>query len=468
MRSSSASALSQAASEGGSARRPTRRLSRGRGADDNTARWLVAKEVGQFTLAGLIAVAIVGFATNVASRRIGEREAIVDARTSALVLGQRQVEPVLTDPLATGDEAARQKVHNIVQKAMDEDASLVRVKIWSRDGIIVYSDEPKLEKLHFPLDQEEIAALDGSLIEADVSDLSKPENEYERGAGKLLEIYLPIDSTGHQRYLFEAYYRYDRVARSGSRVWRSFAPTSIGALIALQLVQVPLAWSLARRLRERQREREGLLRRALEASDSERRRIASDLHDGVVQDLAGVAFGLSGAARADDVSPGSAGLLDRAATDVRGSIKSLRSLLVEIYPPNLHQEGLETALTDLLARARGRNIATELDASGLEEELSEPVAGLLYRSAQEALRNVLKHARASTVSVKVSASDGVATLDVTDDGEGFDAESVERTTKTGHFGLQGLSDLVSDAGGTLEVHSAPSRGTHMRVEVPLA
>lgn len=451
-----------------SSRGPFRRLARGRGADDRTARWLVAKEVGQFTVAGLIAMAIVGFATNVASRRVGEREAIVDARTSALVLGQRQVEPVLKEPFVPGDDDSRQRVHAVVQKALDEDASLVRVKIWSRDGVIVYSDEPRLENQRFSLDQEEVTALDDSLIEADVSDLSKPENEYERGAGKLLEVYLPLDASGNQRYLFEAYYRYDRVASSGSQVWRSRAPTSIGALIALQLVQVPLAWSLARRLRQRQREREGLLRRALEASDFERRRIASDLHDGVVQDLAGVAFGLSGAARADDVSAGSAGLLDRAAADVRGSIKSLRSLLVEIYPPNLHQEGLETALTDLLARAKGRNIGTELDASGLDEALPEPVVGLLYRSAQEALRNVLKHARAGTVSIKVAARDGVATLDVTDDGEGFDAESVERTTKTGHFGLQGLSDLVSDAGGTLEVHSAPSRGTHVHVEVPLA
>ena len=87
------------------------------------------------------------------------------------------------------------------------------------------------------------------------------------------------------------------MSSSGRRIWRSFAPISLGALLVLELVQIPLAWSLARRLQQRQREREGLLQQALAASDMERRRIASDLHDGVVQDLVGVAFTFGGAAR---------------------------------------------------------------------------------------------------------------------------------------------------------------------------
>jgi signal transduction histidine kinase len=347
------------------------------------------------------------------------------------------------------------------------DASLVRVKIWKKDGTIVYSDEPRLIGSRYTLGAGERAALDDGLVEADVSDLTEPENRFERPQGKLLEVYLPIRTPDGERLLFEAYFRYDAVVESGSNVWRSFAPITIGALIALELVQIPLAYSLARRLRQRQLEREGLLREALNASDIERRRIASDLHDGVVQDLAGVAFALGGSARRRDLPPDSAELLDRSATEVRESIKALRSLLVEIYPPNLDQEGLEVALTDLLARTNARDIDATLDTTRLEKPLSSDVSGLLYRVAQEALRNVVEHGRATSVTMTVATNGEVAVLDVVDDGIGFDPETTAAAVETGHFGLRGLTDRVADAGGQLQIQSEAGAGTHIHAEVPL-
>jgi two-component system NarL family sensor kinase len=433
---------------------------------DSAGRWTVARQVGQFTLAGVIAVVIVGLATSVASRRVGEREAIVDARTTTLAKAQGYVEPVVTDGLLTGSTAAIRKVAPVVKRDV-LDASLVRVKIWSRNGTIVYSDEPRLIGSRYTLGADELTALDSGVIEAEVSDLKKPENRFEQSQGKLLEVYLPIRAPNGQRLLFEGYFRYSAVSSSGTRIWRSFAPISLGALLALELVQIPLAWSLARRLRQRQREREGLLQQALAASDVERRRIASDLHDGVVQDLVGVAFTLGGAARRDDITPDSSQLLDQSAHDVRVSIKALRSLLVEIYPPNLFQEGLVPALTDLLARANGKEIAASLDADELRGTLPPPVAGLLYRSAQEALRNVLTHAQATEVTVRVADQDRIATIEIVDNGIGFTPEPTERTAKEGHFGLHGLTDLVADAGGRFTVESAPGAGTTVRVEVPI-
>lgn len=428
---------------------------------------MVARQVGQFTLAGIVAVAIVGLATAIASRRIGEREAIADARSTTLVKAQGLVEPVLTSGLATGDPAAVSAVAVVVERDVLDD-SLVRVKIWRRDGQIVYSDEARLIGTSYTLGADERAALDSGLIEAEVSDLSKPENRFERSRGKLLEVYLPIQTPEGDRLLFEAYFRYSAVSASGSRIWRSFAPITLGGLLALELVQIPLAWSLARRLRQRQREREGLLQQALDASDLERRRIASDLHDGVVQDLVGVAFALGGAARRDDLSEGSAELLEQSAADVRVSIKALRSLLVEIYPPNLFDEGLVPALTDLLARTNGKGIVAHLDVDDLSGSFPPSVAGLVYRAAQEALRNVLTHARATTVTVRVSDSDRVAMLEVVDDGVGFDGDQHERRTKEGHFGLQTLTDLVKSAGGQFVVRSSPGAGTTVHVEVPLS
>jgi len=113
-------------------------------------------------------------------------------------------------------------------------------------------------------------------------------------------------------------------------------------------IQVPLAYGLGRRLQRGHDERERLLARAIEASDNERRRIAADLHDGIVQDLAGVAFGLAPlAARAgsDDRK-----VLDGSVQRLRQGVRELRTLLVEIHPPRLESAGLESALDDLLSR----------------------------------------------------------------------------------------------------------------------
>ncbi|MCU1458724.1 MAG: Histidine kinase, gyrase and HSP90-like ATPase [Actinomycetia bacterium] len=434
--------------------------------NDSSGRWTVARQVGQFALAGLIATGIVGLATAVASRRLGEREAISDARTVTLVRAQNTVEPVLTDGLATGDPDAVAAVGHVVRTSV-LDPNLVRVKIWTRDGTIVYSDEARLIGTHFGLDAPERAAMDAGRMEADVSDLSKPENRFERKQGKLLEVYLPIRTPTNQRLLFEAYFKYSAVSASGNRIWRSFAPITIGALVVLELIQITLAWSLARRLRQRQVEREALLRGAIEASDAERRRIAGDLHDGVVQDLAGVAYSIAGTARDPGLPASSAIGLERSASEVRDSIKSLRSLLVEIYPPNLEEAGLESALGDLLARADARGVPATLDADRLTQALPVAAAGLLYRAAQEALRNVLAHAQARSVTVRVATEGDLATLDVVDDGIGFDTEIGAARFEGGHLGLRGLADLVRDAGGTVTVTSEPGEGTTLHVEVPL-
>ncbi len=426
-------------------------------------RWTVTRQVGQFALAGLLAVGLVGFATAIASRRVGEREAITDARSATLVKAQGLVEPVLTDALLTGDAAAIARIDAVV-KAGVLDQSLVRVKIWTRAGTILYSDEPRLIGTTYGLGPGELSAIDSGVIEAEVGDLTKPENQFERGRGKLLEVYLPIRTPSGQRVLFEAYSTYAAVSASGWRIFRAFAPISLGALVALEVVQLPLAYSLAHRLRRRQHEREGLLRQALDASDSERRRIAADLHDGVVQNLAGVAYSITASARSDGLQTAEAAALDHSAAEIQEAIRALRSLLVEIYPPNLAQTGLDTALTDLLARVNGRGVVASLETNGLDEQLPAPTAGLLYRVAQEAVRNVLAHAKARSVMISVVVTKAGATIDVVDDGVGFDPQA---SPAEGHLGLRGLADLVADAGGQLRIDSDPGHGTTVHAEVPI-
>jgi two-component system NarL family sensor kinase len=197
------------------------------------------------------------------------------------------------------------------------------------------------------------------------------------------------------------------------------------------------------------------LTQAIEASDTERRRIARDLHDGVVQDLAAVSYSLAGAAEGAP-SPYDAELRE-AAAETRHGIGQLRTLLVEIYPPELHRAGLAAALADLLGAAEARGLETKLEVQP-ELRLDRDTEALFFRVAQEAVRNANKHAGAKHVSVDV----GSQRLVVEDDGRGFDPESVQGD---GHFGLRMLEDVVREAGGTLEIDSAPGKGTRVAIEV---
>jgi len=437
-----------------------------RGPRAGSGRWLLAAQVGQFALAGLIALAIVGLATAVASRRVGEREAVSDARTTTVSKAKGLVEPAITNDLLDGNEAARRTLGRVVERDVI-DKNLLRVKLWTQSGRIIYSDEARLVGKQYGLGDDEKDAIATGRIVAQVSDLDEPENRYERTLGqKLLEVYLPVHAPNGTPLLFEGYYTYGSVKASGTRLWRSFAPITLGALVALELVQIPLAYSLARRLRLRQLEREALLQRAIDASEVERRQIASDLHDGVVQDLAGVAYGLSAAARDGRTADGAH--LEQSAETVRESVRALRSLIVDLYPPNLREEGLESALQDLTDRARERGVPTQLEVDDPVRAVPDRVAGLLYRSAQEGLRNVVDHAQATTARLEVSLVDHTAVLQLADDGRGFDEHLLAERVAAGHVGLKALRGLLADAGGSLEVDSRPGEGTTMRVRVPLS
>jgi two-component system, NarL family, sensor kinase len=292
-------------------------------------------------------------------------------------------------------------------------------------------------------------------VAAELSDLDAPENRFERDQGRLLEVYLPVPTPGGQTLLFETYSRYSSVTANAGAMWRQFVPIVIGALLLLTLLQLPLAWSTARRLDASLSERERLLRRAVEATDTERRRIARDLHDGVVQDLAAASFALVGAtaqARAREHGE-EAEAMEGGAQALRRGIRSLRTLLVEIYPPSLHRAGLPAALRDLLDPLAGRGIEVRLQVPDAVE-VGDSTAELVFRVAQEAVRNVAEHSAAAAVDVRLEAGATVR-LTVADDGIGFDVARLADTPAGGHVGLLLLQDLARTAGGTLELDSSP-------------
>jgi len=159
--------------------------------------------------------------------------------------------------------------------------------------------------------------------------------------------------------------------------------------------------------------------------------------------------------------------LERATSAVRGSVASLRSLLIELYPPHLARAGLAAALTDLVARVHAQGVQTRLDLPDDDLDLPPEVAALLFRVAQEALLNAAKHAGAGTISLSLHRDRGSITLEVRDDGTGFDPDRAATGIETGHFGLRVLTDLADAAGATLDLATAPGQGTTLRLQMPL-
>jgi len=180
-----------------------------------------------------------------------------------------------------------------------------------------------------------------------------------------------------------------------------------------------------------------------------------------VQELAGTAFALSGAAREPSVSDELRADLVRASEALRRTLRQLRSLLVEIHPPGLNAGGLGAALEDLTAQAASSGVTPTVTVDGMDGT-SDHVVALVWRVAQEAIRNAVRHAGASAVRVAVLGEGRQVSLTVSDDGAGFDPGAAGRQDS---YGLRGLQSLVQDGGGILQVESAPGAGTTVRMVV---
>jgi signal transduction histidine kinase len=154
---------------------------------------------------------------------------------------------------------------------------------------------------------------------------------------------------------------------------------------------------------------------------------------------------------------------------VRGAMAGMRSLLVDLYPPSLRTGGLGPALVDLVGGLSGADLTVELDvdeemAAGLPADVQEAV----YRITQECLRNAAKHSGAQSVVVRLYEVDGLARLEIEDDGVGFDAGAALRDRPDGHLGLQLLADVAGRIGGTLSLRTFPGLGATYRLDVPYA
>ncbi|HTK17643.1 MAG TPA: hypothetical protein VL769_14715 [Acidimicrobiia bacterium] len=212
----------------------------------------MARFVGWFTAAGVVALLIATAATAVAGHQAGEREAIVDLRAKTLGLALLRIQPVVTDSLLEGNITAVGFVSYAVRRHVLDDA-IARVKVWTKGGTIVYSDERRLIGTHQPLRADQLAAISSERVRSRISDPSLPENRFERSDGKLLQVDLRMKAPNGEPLLLEVFYRYRAVSTAGTHVWNRFAPYALGALAGLAVVLITTGCLLARRLTRRRR-----------------------------------------------------------------------------------------------------------------------------------------------------------------------------------------------------------------------
>ena len=253
-----------------------------------------------------------------------------------------------------------------------------------------------------------------------------------------------------------------------TRLRREFTPAdvellrSVAGLVAGAIENA----RLHRRLAEREEALERFAERMVEWQEHERRRMAGEIHDGISQRIVSLFFHLSAAADAIPGAPGiAAEQVARAQELAAAALDETRSAIAGLRPPVLDDLGLAASLESL-----GHSFPTldvRIDAAPLS--MAEHAETAVYRTAQEALQNAAKHARARSIRVRLYRQKDRAVLEVTDDGSGFDPVAAPAAgTPAGPtgFGLSGMRERAELLGGRLELTSAPGCGTTVRLSIP--
>ena len=236
--------------------------------------------------------------------------------------------------------------------------------------------------------------------------------------------------------------------------------------IGLQLAAALDNALLYQEVLERKANQSRLLAKLISAQEEERRSIAADLHDDTIQVLAAAIIQVDRIAAADPEQHGE--MLAKLRSTLHSAMNRARQLMFNLRPPVLDAEGLVAALRqqlNLLAADGG--VAVEL-SSNLTERLDPTTETVIFRSLQEAMQNVRRHAQAKRVTVELRRSANQVTAVLEDDGVGFDIPSVlPKALADGHIGLHSLLERVHLAGGQVELRSYPGKGTRLELTLPL-
>lgn len=212
-----------------------------------------------------------------------------------------------------------------------------------------------------------------------------------------------------------------------------------------------------------------LQRSLMQGREMERLRVAQDLHDGPLQEIIGISYQVQDLANAAPLDADRE-QLEGIQSALQQLIKSIRSICGELRPPTLIPFGLEKSILSHAEEFRTAHPEMDIELDLVHDglKLSEQVRIMLYRVYQEAFNNILRHAQASRVCVRFSLDEDQVILEVQDNGVGFELPNRwVKLARQGHLGLVGAMERAKEAGGSLDVTTAPGQGTLIRVVIPL-
>jgi signal transduction histidine kinase len=333
---------------------------------------------------------------------------------------------------------------------------------------VIWSDEHGLRGKKFELEPEVQAIFGTNKVLAGMTTLTKAENQKEVGEGPLFEVYTAARDADGVPVVLESYWSTSLLAADERAIVQRIEPLVLGSLILFQLALFPLALSLARRVDHGSAERNRMLGHALSASELERRRIAQDLHDGVIQDLSGLGYVLPTVYSQLPQTPradAARSVLQKISSVVERDVASLRSLLTDLYPERLSPGGLVSAIEELVRTPIAAGLAISVDVERAAAESME-VTQLTYRVIREGLRNVVAHANARSARIVAERRGTTILVTVTDDGGGL--RNGDMSSESGHLGLRLLSDLLHDVGGTLDLSAGFAGGAVLTATFPVS
>jgi two-component system, NarL family, sensor kinase len=424
-------------------------------------RALASRPLVQFALSSVALLLLVAGIGAVALRHLATQEALDDARSVTVAFSRGMLSNAVTPAVLREDPAAIRALDRRVHETV-LGHPIVRIKVWAPSGRIVYSDARDLIGRRFPLPDDLREALTDGGVRAEVSDVSRPENRFERGGERLVEVYLPVRLASGHEVIVEAYHPGGRIDAASRRIWRTFLPMLLGLLAALALVQLPLVWAQSRRARADARAREELAREAERALQTERGRIATELHVGVVQDLSGAAYALHAAAAlpAEASHADLRRALAHGADVCRSSMTRMRELLVDLRAPQDGAQDLRGAIDAIARPLRDAGIDVIVGVA-MARPLADDAALLIHRAAREILLEVRRETGVTLVTVGLveRAGDVVLTVDhnSTDD---------DCATAPSQPRLESLAARLEAAGGSLTVDRRPGLGARYAATLP--
>jgi two-component system NarL family sensor kinase len=390
------------------------------------------------------------------ARRAGAEQAERSFQQVAVVVAGSVVAPRLTPQLLAGGAAASGALGRAVDGLRTTEVVLA-VTVRNDQGQVVWTDDGAARGA--PLRPDQRTALRTGTLVVDPASAGG-------SAAEPVVASVGVQATSGTPLLVEVTGRRAGVAALARSVWTSFAPVTLAAFLVLELLQLPLVLRLAGRVARHRRAEAALRRSARAATAAERRRIGREVHDDVLPDLHGLVYELD-AVRLSEADRGpAAGLMDRTSDGLRSAIRRLRALLLDLSQDRVPESGLSAALAEMAERMAATGVTVTVQAPEADR-ITRPAAQVLYRCAQETLRNVAAHSGAEHVDLTVAIDDSDVTMTVDDDGRGFEAPRLPESRAAGHLGLQALGDLVADSGGSLTASSSPGQGTRIIVRMPL-